>query len=202
MKNIDNNNKNHATKVIALLLLFASLIISLISCGEYQTFTLKRGIAHFSFEYPARYGVDIVEIEDNPKSRYTDILLGWSPPERLWRSSNINICVLPGNSANAEAALEYRLGLENKPAFDFKLLERYSVTVSGVDGYGAFYSRIAPPLGPGQGPPGEPRLIIHRSVYFSYGGLIWSIYVGYDEATKDLGEADYEHVIKTFKILE
>ncbi len=182
------------------MLLLAILIISLLSCGEYQTFTIKRGIAHFSFEYPARYGGKQVEVRNDPESKYTSVGLSWGPPERLWRASNIDIFVQGHDSANAEADLERLLSIESN-MLDFKLIQRYSVTVSGVEGYGIYYSKTEPPGG-GYGPPGVPRPYISRAICFDYGGLIWSIWFQYDEATKDLGEAAYEHVIKTFKILE
>ncbi len=201
-KSIHNSNKNHRNKVIVLILLFTLLVVTLNGCSEYQTFTIKRGIAHFSFEYPARYGGKQVEVRNDPESKYTNIGLSWSPPNLLWRASDISVFMQPTTSANAEVELEERLTLESKMS-DFKPLERYPVTISGLQGYGATFSWISPPMGLGHGPPGgEPRPIISRLVYFDYDGLIWNIYIGYDEATKDLGEAAYEHVIKTFKILE
>jgi hypothetical protein len=82
---------------------------------------------------------------------------------------------------------------------NFELLERYPVTVSGVEGeLIAYVIDWFLPFAEGEG----PKLQYHRAVYFDYNGLIWTIEATTEMEMVDQVKADFEHIIETFEILE
>ncbi|MBI4304280.1 MAG: hypothetical protein HY665_08105 [Chloroflexi bacterium] len=90
-----------------------------------------------------------------------------------------------------------------------QVLERSSANVSGIVGelvVSTVDIRSASPPSPDSDPRGTPKgsqlIDIVRSVYFDYGGLIWKISMRSYEKVAEEGRADFEHVLKTFKILD
>ncbi len=47
----------------------------------------------------------------------------------------------------------------------------------------------------------EPPFEVWRKVFFDYNGLIWQIDIRSASSTAEEDKADFEHIVKTFKIL-
>jgi len=81
---------------------------------------------------------------------------------------------------------------------NFELLERYPVTVSGVEGeLIAFVIDWFLPFGEEW-----PDLQYHRRFYFDFDGLIWTITAMSEMEMVDQVKADFEHILETFEILD
>jgi hypothetical protein len=118
---------------------------------------------------------------------------------------------------NAKAAVEALISYWGE---SIKLLERSAVTVAGIPGEQIVYSHKPPmimraplklilfTISPDWNArytrrnPQESELRITREVYFNYDGLIWNIQIDSDESVAEQAKADFEHLLKTFKILD
>jgi hypothetical protein len=125
---------------LSLILLLASLMVILPGCGhanDYKVFALTVGIAHFSFEYPARYHIDGFSSADTAVEYDTYVWLScatWSPPKGdpiLPEVGHLDFqlfATYPGGAhpPDSTAQLESDLSLATKDVLDFKLLDRPS----------------------------------------------------------------------------
>jgi hypothetical protein len=59
--------------VAAALLTTATLLLTNCDRSGYKTFTLKRGIGHFWFEYPSSYDIARVEVRNDEEHIYTNV---------------------------------------------------------------------------------------------------------------------------------
>lgn len=82
---------------------------------------------------------------------------------------------------------------------NFKLLERLPVTVYGIEGeLIAYVVDWFLPVSKGEG----PLLQYHKAVYFDYNGLIWTIEATSEMEMVDQVNADFDHIVQTFKIID
>lgn len=103
----------------------------------------------------------------------------------------------PNVSQNAQERLENDIS-DNSKRENFELLERYPVTVSGVEGeIIAFVIDWFLPFGEEW-----PDLQYHRRVYFDFDGLIWTITAMSEMEMVNQVKADFEHILETFQILD
>jgi len=185
--------------VLITILLFISILITGCNTSEYKTFTLKNGIAHFSFEYPSSY-----KVVDNIVSlmpAYTHIILRKPPNEEQMEriTSVLSIYVDEAYTPlSVDSAISSNLS-DISTWNDFKLLERSSIQVVGVNGQRIVYSWASIPAR--HGIAGEPIPSLAREVYFYQDGQLWNISISSDELTTEAAKADFEHVLRTFKIL-
>jgi hypothetical protein len=192
-------NKN--LRILVVMAMLAAFVGMSLSCDSsstgYKTFSLEKGIGHFSFEYPARYKVEITEVRTD--LQYTHVTFSSPFSKELRDSTFITVFVAPPDDAspNSEALLEKSLA-SAEVLDDFRFVERFSLTVAGVQGQEVVYS--------------YGRLVSNyenvripefmREVYFDRGGLIWSVSMRSNQSMAEADEADFEHVLQTFKILE
>ena len=183
--------RNRWQLFLALALVMMICLLALSGCS-YRTFTLKEGIAHFSFEYPSNYKIHSVEVGDIYRRRgeYTDINM-FTPKvgEKSLaevHDAEIRIAIHQADSgvSNSTEALESFLSDSSKFYKDFKLFERSDITVDGIQGERVVFSytslivmvyhigmHIVRPSAVG------------RITYFDYSGKIWRKNV---EGYKDL----------------
>jgi hypothetical protein len=157
-------------------------------------------VGHFSFEYPSYYHVALVEIEED--HGYTDIAIEgpWQEEERISSSIDLFIIKADSNYPDAKTVLERDLAFVSSWP-DFTLLERSATSVGGIPGeqFTFYYTgvhMVHPP------PDAKATPAIMLTVYFDYGGNIWSFGLTSSETTFDNDRIDFEYVLSTFKILD
>ncbi len=195
-------NKRSLLLGLAAAILLITALLSVISCERsgYETFTLERGIGHFSVEYPASYDIAKVEVRNDEEHIYTHVafISPYLKKEQVYTTIHFQVDTKSDNFPNAEAMLEFLLSFHEKWE-DFKLLDRGSITVNGIQAQQIVYSYTS-----------FPELVYHkdtkvsvtvREVYFDYGGLIWEISISSNTSTAEAANVHFEHILQTFKIL-
>ena len=85
---------------------------------------------------------------------------------------------------------------------DFQLLERSQVTVSGINGEQIVYS-YTEIRGVGQRKTDEdPYPMQGRRIYFYSNGVIWELTLDLLLSEAETANADFEHLLETFQILD
>ena len=172
--------------------------------SDYRPFTLERGIGHFSLEYPTVYRVAKVEVREDLGYTHIGIRERYIGEDRFSTFIFIYISESDYGEPNPDASLERALELA-KDSRDFKLLDRSLVKVSGIPGEQIVYFYNTPPssyeesIGIGWKP------AITRDVYLAYGKSVWSLSISYQLTTEMADkkyEADFEHILETFQILD
>jgi len=173
-------------------------MLVLTGCGEYKTFTLKKGVGYFSFEYPSHFKVEDVEINDD--YHYTDVtILGpWLEKEK--GNSLIGVFVMEPDeyNPNAKTVLEGSLRLASELP-DFELLDRYPVTVAGIQGEQYIFFCLLYPESLYTYEV-EPAPTIFKRVFFDYGGFIWKITFRSNTSTAETDQVYFDHLLETFTI--
>lgn len=165
--------------------------------GPYETFTLKKGVGHYTFEYPSGYTIDIVEVRDD--LAYSNIDLS-STKYGWFVSMGVLVATDTGEPPTPSELLERDISrVRGDP--DFQLLERSTVVIAGMEAEQATYSyqQIQRPV------PDKPTTyvpVVQRHIYFSQAGRLWFLSAQVPQAVSDVGMVDFEHVVQTFKILE
>jgi len=191
------------------LLLILSLLVNIIGisglgCSDYRTFTLREGIAHLSFQYPSRYELDSVNLGNIYLGASTDIFFFTAPlkaPDLHDAMIEIYVSNPYEKWSNSDESIASYLSFWSRDE-GFQLMERSSVTVAGVQGTQIVYyrtSHLAEPTNPGI--PMVRTPVIVRKVFFDYKNQIWRISVMGHESLADIINADFEHIVQTFKIL-
>lgn len=193
------NRLNTANLFWVVLLIFSTMLVILgcdSSTNGYKTFTLKRGVGHFTFEYPANYEKLLVYVSDSTNVNFGGPLLTEEEARTLLMVTVIEWDNgVPDLEASVERELYYGSNFE-----DFKLLDRSSLHVADMQAEQIvfFYKR----------PIYEPRLIprqpvpsISREVCFVNGRLDWSIRMRSHESMAEVDRLDFEHILQTFRIL-
>jgi hypothetical protein len=179
------------------------------SMEGYRTLNFNK-VAHFSFEYPAHY--EKYSAHATVENRTIYVGFRDKVPSKGSTEGFIYIYVEGAGDTypDAEAALEDTLSIFVEPDYydeddeeePKRLLERSTITVAGIPAelivysYGYDYVRDSP---------SDPWVIlirIAREVYFDYNGLIWKLAIESDEDRADVAEADFEHLLETFQILD
>jgi hypothetical protein len=179
------------------------------SMEGYRTFTFNK-VAHFSFEYPAHYKKTSAgaEVED----KIIHIGLRDEVPSKGSTDGFIVIKVEGAGDTypDATAALEDNLsGFVEPDYYDEdaeeepkRLLERSTITVAGISAELIVYSYGYDHIWDESSGSAVILLRIAREVYFDYDGLIWNLVIKSDEDRADVAEADFEHLLETFQILD
>jgi hypothetical protein len=220
-----NRLRGFVYRYTATVILFAAALV-LPSCvgpasdglQGYKTVLVKSPLASYSLEYPADYRQDGPTTEIDRSIPYTDLIL--SAPIRIvnaqvpdtdggiktvtghrgWGAITIEVYNTekePTVSQNSSERLENDMRGEARWK-NFKLLERSPVTVSNVTGEIIVYlvDKLLPiPVENGL------QLEYHRAIYFDHNNLIWVLEAKADQDMADNITADFNHVIRTFKIL-
>jgi hypothetical protein len=185
--------------------LFYSILAGLLflflvgGCGSspYKSFTLRSGVGHFFFQYPARYEVRKTELR--PDLGYSFVVLygPYQEEEKDFAMVTVAVDKADEYEPSAETAVEHYLSLVSQRR-DFRLLERSSieVTADSIPAEQFVFSNLwAMRLG------SEPVTEIGRVVLFEHSNLIWEISMCSSMISSDIYKVDFEHILKTFKIL-
>ncbi|UCB43223.1 MAG: hypothetical protein JSV77_00835 [Dehalococcoidales bacterium] len=179
------------------------------SMEGYRTFTFNK-VAHFSFEYPAHYKKTSAgaEVED----KIIHIGFRDKVPSKGIDAGFIMIRVEGAGITypDATAALEHTLSIfvdqepydENDEQAPGLLLERSNITVAGIPAELIVYSYGFDLIREESTGLVVYLMRIAREVYFDYSGLIWKIEIESDEDRAEEAEADFEHLLETFQILD
>jgi len=99
---------------------------------------------------------------------------------------------------DADTALEHHIQLYVEPE---NILERSTISMAGISAELLVYFH-EPELMP-EAPSSSLDVIkVTRVVYFDYNDLLWEIEIESDEDRADVAEADFEHLLETFQILD
>jgi hypothetical protein len=188
------------------------------SDSGFKSVTIENELCHYSLEYPSYYDKNIWDNFDfdvpytaltldaptiSEAAEIPDPSSGEMKAVTGRRSPAVIYVVVSdskeywGESYSATDKLEGVLEDEAKWE-NYELLERAPLTVAGIEGEMVVYlvdSLIAWFTG-------SEGLEYNRAVYFEYDGLIWVIEAKCDEDMMDQINADFEHIIETFTIID
>lgn len=200
--------------VFSIAMVFA-LVFTTLGCNStmegYRTFTFNK-VAHFSFEYPAHYEKYAAIYNEDLDDR--GISIGFNDKVPSKGSTNGFIEVLAEGAGitypDATAALEdtlsgfvepdyYDEDAEEEPK---RLLERSTITVAGIPAELIVYSYGYDLIREESSDSSVILIRIAREVYFDHDDLIWNLVIESDEDRADVAEADFEHLLETFQILD
>jgi len=202
-------------KVYTILLIIPLIILSVsMNCSNgYKLLTEDKGIAHFSFEYPADLNEETIR---SSMDDYICVFIirrvvkdGWWDKDLYVLAEKIPIQRFEAEIHDAVTMIEKYIS-DVKDSFEvFQVLEKSSVNIGGVSGEQVVYtfdafSRRMPLLdAPLEGEPAGPSLVwIGRLICFDHNGLVWFIKMESTEETDEQTKLDFEHFIETFRILE
>ena len=195
-----------------LLLVLLSALLLLGGCSvsddSYKTMNVKTKIVSFSFEYRAYYrDVEGPEVFDGD-SVYVHLIapkkeMSFPNPEPGGKPDTVQLEYVPayigvaaynqeGSGPSAAERIERVLSSEARWP-DFKLLERSTITVDGIQA-----ELIAYQTNEMVGPP----VVYMADVYFDYGEFTWAFDAKADLDLAETVRADLGYVLQTFKILE
>lgn len=187
--------------LLVLLILLSSVFI-FTGCSGYTRFTLREGDAHFTFEYPKDYDEKYVSIV----SIFTRMTFCRSLLEEDWIDSWFRVRVSKvgwwSSYPDAKATLEADILWSADTFEDYQILERSPVSVAGVEGEQVISSYTAEHDDPHADYFMKEGLTVNRDIYFDHNGFIWEITMMSIEEMAEADEAVWEHILKTFKILD
>jgi len=194
---ISRNKKIIFSRLTLVVTCGVALIISGCSCfSGYKRAVVNEIDISFSFDYPSSYK----ESGRTSDSFLTEIVLERYTPDRNIHKIDGQASVTIWKSLdypNATAYLEFCLKTLQSQWGEFKLHERSTINVGGIDGEiiiysGYFLTNVF-----------TFDHIKCQEVFFDYKGMIWNITLFSDaDAQKDESESDFEHLIKSFKFLD
>jgi hypothetical protein len=210
-------SRSFCRALLALLLIGMLAFSGCPPASGYKKFEMRAIICHYSLEYPSHYRVT-KKFPGNNADNYSSFALRGTPlktsiaiPDASFGTSkigevviytSIEIFVYDARDRSGTAEIDFENLLRSWSRWShFELLERSSITVSGIPAqkFSCFMNRILPSPGYGQG---EPPLDFISVIYFDYGGLIWYLSVKSDRSVSGSAADDFEHIVQTFKILE
>jgi hypothetical protein len=188
---------------------------------NYTLFVGNKGKPQFSFEYPSYY--KLMGYEDRPAVPMTFINLS-EFPAIIWEVSqspehpgvNMTQKIFTGETRTKDifiyghtgfGSAESEIGIcilqykNSSNAKDVKLREKVKVVVDGKEGWESVVTCTSL-NNPADVPPRGTRYLIFRDLYFDYEGILWHIVSQSDISMNAEAKADYEHVVRTFKILD
>ena len=161
-----------------------------------RIFTVTKGIGHYSMELPPGY--EVGSFETNWRFKYTNIWLKGPSSSKEQGRLTISISTWSTKvSPDAETSMLKAIDFAHS-AHNFKLIDKSSITVAGVEGFQFSYSYehiFDPALDQ------APFTSVIKEVYFDHSGLIWHIYGGSPESNIESNSEDFEQVLRTFKVL-
>jgi hypothetical protein len=174
---------------------------------DFCTVTVKRGIGHFSFEYASRYRVNLVEVRDS----YSDVNLSGPPHVKDMVSTQGSVAVISWTSEpDIKQIVDKDIKNWETPNTypdpgNFVLIERSPTTLDGIAGEQVKYSAdslltvsdIARGL--------TPVTVVSRIVYVGRSGCLWELswfFQQTDTVTDAAFEADFDHILGTFRFLD
>jgi len=165
---------------LAVLLILLISLVTLAGCHGYEafTYTYKEDGVHFSFEYPARYRIVDSYLSANKLNVFHAAEVELEEKGR------------DGSPTHIVFMVTFNYGTEpDDTDWGEQILEQNKIMVAGVQGEEIVYTM-------------GKSLNVWRVVYFNYGEQLWRIIMVSDEANADTDAALFDHLLKTFEILE
>ena len=192
--------------VAVLMLLASAMLLSGCDNGDvnsYKTFILDEGAVHFSLEYRAYYKVDYLkpaEATGNLMQQAMSFVLISPKIRGINDYTYINVLADKPDELIPDAKSATERAERNASSWaDYELLNKSETTIDGVQAYRLDYQNrnIVPAIA------GDaPRIQVIRQVRFEAKGYVWMIKIDSDSSTAEADEADFEHVLQTFQILD
>jgi len=198
---------NYFVAICFVVMTFISImLIAGISCfsndSDYKIFSVEKGIAYFSFEYPPDWKIGINETEQG----YTDIMI-FAPSFKSKRNDvNVNSTVwsifitYPDERwPDVKTAINDFLS-SWQDTYDAMIIEQSEININGVAAEQYIISYKSSVDYPRQ----EPEPIIHREVFFNYNGLIWNIseISNEDYVNIYIHQKHLEHMLDTWQFID
>lgn len=169
----------------------------------YRKFIVKEDLVSFSFEYPSSYQKPYLDRTIGPE--HISLLTGhWTNKNDIdIVDSSLHFMVGRSSSVltDAKAVFEFISDI-NMRSQDYKVLERSSITITGIQCEQIIYSYTQSPDVYHKVGRQNPIPKIAYEVYFDSEGIIWSICMSADMSRAEQTEIEFRHVLNTFKILE
>ena len=205
------NYKDKTVKKKVLYPAIAVIVVSLIStpligCSGtpenttlgYITETLaKRGV-NFSFEYPDDYEKnEYIQDDDSEDSDYVVLQYYASTDDEKYRKIiNIQLWNPMEDAQDARTKLDHYADNLGSTGTDPVVHERSPLEVAGVDAEKMVFSMVVEDI------QNIPNTLTGWVAAFDYGGQIWFLVVTTNLEATDEVEADFTHIIESFKFLD
>jgi hypothetical protein len=180
--------------LLTVILLGLILPISACSNSGYSTFNIHEGMQPVSFEYPEPYKLVRLDMENDDSAQYTTIGLVSSGSGNY---SEIYVYIwnttpdLPG----AKQIMDQLLENASQTVTGYKLESRTGATIGGIIGEYAIFST------PGDSSNSQPAAV-YRVGCCTSGTKAFEIDMTCDPSLKDTTQADYDHLLESFKMLD
>jgi hypothetical protein len=165
--------------------------------NSHKTFVMNRGVAKFSFDFSPKYRVTGAVVE----STCSDITLRGPELDQAGNSTVFSASVCKTVYQDYQSSIETLLSMV-KGGPDFKLLERSSVTISGEQGEELVYYSLQAITNEAIAEGIQPVHMITRHLEFMQNGLSWALDISSLESSVEEDKANYEQIVRTFKILD
>jgi hypothetical protein len=192
-----------------IIIIFLLSLILLVSCtpediNSHKTLTVTDGTVHFSFEYRSYYKIKEVEPGGNLGNVTHDICYVTliSPLiDKINDHTTIDIIVDKPDQLVPDA-LSGIIRAENNASSwkGYKLLDKSYPTIDNFPAYRIDYTDRNPI--PAIAGIKEPLFEVIREVRFDAKGFVWMIQINSDSSTAEVDKADFEYILKTFKVLD
>jgi hypothetical protein len=187
--------KKQMTLFLTAILILSILIFLLPGCGEsnspFHTFTMQNGLANFSFEYNSSFRVkesytvpQISAVTIEQRKGNARILIGVAPPDSVVPNAKASIIRAENNAASWKG---YKLLGESELLVDNVQAYRFDSEQKDI---GGILSGASP-----------TATVIYREVRFDAKGFGWMIQMESPTSSTTADEADFTHILQTFKIL-
>jgi hypothetical protein len=197
--NINICNSGGNMKYIYIVLwtgIFTILLFS--SCNttpSYHTFTMKDGIANFTFEYSSRFSIN----ESGTSNKISSVSLNGPAVNGIKDSTSILVAAIEPDGESAKETTDK--AERNASSFpDYKLITKSEILINGITAYRIDYTERS--LLPIERHSNQPVIDVYRELRFDTQNMSWFLQMRSDSSTAEADKVDFEHVINTFKILE
>ena len=168
----------------------------------YNEYTLSRGGAHFSFEYPEGYEEDH---GGTILSRWVLLSFSRSLIDYDYTDSIITVSVYQSGIVNrpdiARTALEEDVSNHSTWYKNFQMLERSEIDIGNLPGQ-LLVTSYTLPMACGESGWKWSSVLLRRDVFFDYDGFIWTITMFSEEDRIEADETIWEHLLETSRFLD
>ena len=166
---------------------------------EFKNLYVTRGLGKFTFEYNAKYKVNNVSIRDTETGVFLFGPEAANNPDITILS--ISAAKLDNGESDYKSALEHSLALNAAEQRDFKIITRFSVTINGESGEEVEYSYIMDRPYEDKIKGLQPVPSITIKLMFAHNNLLWWLQADSLDSEADSTNADFDHIVQTFKLL-
>jgi hypothetical protein len=184
-------------KKLFILAIALSIILASTTCGDTRTYSINRGISHFSFEYPTNFHVTDVEVRTD--YNYTSLSIE-GPNEKSQNGAVIGLLIIKANPDYPSAKEEMEKGLHFVSGFpNFRLIENADLTILNMAAQQfIFYYSDLPDPNFMEVQDLHPR--ISRNVYFEYGENIWNVSLDSSDSSFETNQSIFENIVASLEI--